>query len=365
MERIWTKHKKINTIPKLKVFVAMSGGVDSSVAAALLRKDGFNVVGVFLRPWSPFTKTSKRQSSLCMWKKDREDALRVAAHLDIPLSTWDFSRQYNEKVAQYMIRGYTQGITPNPDIMCNKEIKFGLFFNKAIREGADFIATGHYANIRERNDGRYILATSKDSQKDQTYFLWTLKQKHLRKTLFPVGSLTKYEVRKYAKQIGLPNHDKKDSQGVCFIGPLKMKSFLQQHIAPRSGKIYHIDGRILGMHDGACYYTIGQRHGLDIKTSDKPLFVIGKNMKKNSILVGEKKDLLSTEFRIKKLSILDNHVRFPVNVGIRIRHRAHLAKGILHKNGLVAFKKPQRAIAPGQSAVFYCKSHIVAGGIIH
>src|SRR3989338_11075533 len=238
---------------KKLVYVAMSGGVDSSVASALLKKRGFDVVGVFMKPWSPDLSTvlpittpgvvNKVFVDKCMWKEDREDAMRAASVLGIPFKTWDFSKQYKKLVTDYMVREYKAGRTPNPDVMCNKEIKFGLFFNRAVKEGADYIATGHY--VRTKNGKLFV---AKDSNKDQSYFLWTLKQKQLTKCIFPIGDYIKPEVRKLAKKFGLPNHDKKDSQGVCFIGPLNMKGFLQTKIKTKTGKILNLAGKILGEH---------------------------------------------------------------------------------------------------------------------
>src|SRR3989344_9098628 len=221
-----------------KVYVAMSGGVDSSVAAALLKKRGYAVTGVFMKPWQP-------EGVECLWKQDREDAMRVAAVLGIPLLTWDFSKEYKKEVADYMIREYRAGRTPNPDVMCNKHIKFGLFLKKALEEGADYIATGNYvkkqkAKSKKQNHNSkskiiYRLFQAKDKNKDQSYFLWTLSQEQLKYCLFPIGDYTKPEVRKLAKKFGLPNYDKKDSQGVCFIGPLDMKDFLKRYIKPKTG----------------------------------------------------------------------------------------------------------------------------------
>src|SRR3989338_4245596 len=214
------------------IYVAMSGGVDSSVAAALLKKQGYDVVGVFMKPWSPVieTRDKRQETSFCLWRQDREDAMRAAAVLGIPLLTWDFSREYKKEVGDYMIREYKAGRTPNPDVMCNKEIKFGLFLKMALKEGADYIATGHYvkkqkAKSKKQNHNSkskiiYRLFQAKDKNKDQSYFLWTLSQEQLKYCLFPIGDYTKPEVRKLAKKFGLPNYDKKDSQGVCFIGPL-------------------------------------------------------------------------------------------------------------------------------------------------
>ncbi|MEK7589048.1 MAG: tRNA 2-thiouridine(34) synthase MnmA [Patescibacteria group bacterium] len=352
MARIWNKHKQTNTPLKRKVFVAMSGGVDSSVAAALLKKQGFFVVGVFMKPWQD-------KSIRCLWQKDREDAMRVASKLDIPLLTWDFSKEYGRKVTQYMIRAYQRGITPNPDAMCNKEIKFGIFFKRAMEEGADLIATGHYARTEKGK-----LFKAKDSNKDQTYFLWMLTKEHLKKTLFPVGEYTKPEVRKLAKKFKLPTFDKKDSQGVCFIGPINMKSFLKQKIANKAGKIIHLDGRVLGEHDGAHYYTIGQRHGLNISVGGGPYYVIKKNSKKNIIYVGVDKDLFQKTTKVGGLRWVTGDLRLPARIDAMIRYRTIPGKAILKKDGTLEFKKAQRAITPGQSAVFYKSFQLLGGGII-
>jgi len=333
------------------VYVAMSGGVDSSVAAALLKKQGFNVVGVFMKPWQP-------KGIKCLWQKDREDAMRVAAVLNIPLLTWDFSKEYERTVTRYMIESYRKGITPNPDVMCNKEIKFGLFFKKATQAGASFIATGHYA--RTKNGKLY---TAKDTNKDQTYFLWTLTQKELKKTLFPVGDYTKPEIRKLAKKFRLPTFDKKDSQGICFIGPLDMKSFLKTHIKSKTGKIFDLNGRKLGTHDGACYYTIGQRHGLNITLGEGPYYVIEKDIKKNKIYVGGEKDLQSRAARVIDIQWV-NEKPTSNKIGIKIRYRTPVQMATLNKKGELRFSKFQRAITPGQSAVFYKSSQVLGGGII-
>ncbi len=356
-----------------KVYVAMSGGVDSSVAAALLKKQGFDVIGVFMKPWSRFassgSSTSKSrihdsqsesgQPSYCPWKEDREDAMRAASALGIPFKTWDFSRGYKKSVTDYMVREYKAGRTPNPDVMCNKEIKFGLFFDKAIKKGADYIATGHYVKIK---NGRLFVA--KDKNKDQSYFLWTLKQKQLEKCLFPIGDYIKPEIRKMAKKLGLPNHAKKDSQGVCFIGPLDMKGFLKTKIRPKTGKIIHVDGRVLGQHDGVYYYTIGQRHGLDISIGGGPYYVVSKDIKKNIIYVGDEKDLYSNKLKVSEISWINEEPKLSAQIDVRLRYRAGLKKAILKKNGMLELKNPERAITSGQSAVFYRKGELFGGGII-
>ncbi len=371
-----------------RVYVAMSGGVDSSVAAALLKKRGFDVVGVFMKPWQPAT------GSFCMWKEEREDAMQAASALDIPFKTWDFSKEYKKSVSDYMIREYKAGRTPNPDVMCNKEIKFGLFFNKAMKEGADYIATGHYVilegpvaphpmSARPKSLARswgpqsrhpFSLYTAKDKNKDQSYFLWTLKQKQLAKCVFPIGDYLKPEVRKMAKKFGLPNHDKKDSQGVCFIGPLDMKDFLQTKIKTKNGDIILLDparltrlarsGRVVGQHDGVYYYTIGQRHGLNIGIGGGPYYIVSKDVKKNIIYVGSEKDLYSNNLKVSDISWVNNAPKFPAQLDVRLRYRAGLKKAVLNKNGELKLKNPERAITSGQSAVFYRKGRLLGGGII-
>ena len=372
----------------------MSGGVDSSVAAALLKKRGFEVVGVFMKPWSPEGANSKskilnskqipnskfqiQNFSPCLWRQDREDAMRAASVLGIPFKTWDFSKEYKKSVTDYMVREYKAGRTPNPDVMCNKEIKFGLFYDKAMKEGADYIATGHYARLKREilnpkfeilnkfkiPNFKFKLFMAKDKNKDQSYFLWTLKQKQLVRCLFLVGDYIKPEVRKIAKKFGLPNHDKKDSQGVCFIGPLDMKDFLQTKIKPKSGKILNLAGKVLGTHDGVYYYTIGQRHGLDIGIGGGPYYVVSKNIKKNIIYVGDEKDLYSTRLRISSMSWITDAPKFPAQLDVRLRYRAGLKKAVLRKNGELELKTPERAITSGQSAVFYKKEELLGGGII-
>ncbi len=357
MERIWNKHKQINTTLKPKVFVAMSGGVDSSVAAALLKKQGFDVTGVFMKPPS-YVQGYEGHSGLCTWKQDREDALRVASVLGIRLLTWDFSKEYKKEVVNYMIREYKAGRTPNPDVMCNKKIKFGLFLKKALKEGADFIATGHYIKKMKNR-----LFQAKDKNKDQSYFLWTLTQDQLRHCLFPIGGYIKPEVRKMAKKFGLPNHDKKDSQGVCFIGPLDMKEFLKKHIKSRSGKIINQSGEVIGQHDGAFYYTIGQRHGLNIRNGQGPYYVMSNNLKKNTVYVGKEKDLNGKGAIITSISWV-NKPKLPVQVDVKIRYRSRSKKATLYKNGSLKFKNLVRAITPGQSAVFYKDKEMLGGGVI-
>jgi len=338
------------------VYLALSGGVDSAVAAALLVRAGHRVVGVFMRPWQP-------PGFPCLWQREREDALRVAAHLGIPLLDWDFSKQYGASVARPMVRDYRAGRTPNPDVECNRHIKFGLFAARAFREGADMIATGHYARIVRRS-GELFLSAAKDTNKDQTYFLWAIPATVLGRTLFPIGDMTKPQVRAMARRLRLPVAEKKDSQGVCFVGDLDMKSFLTSRIKPRSGAIVHRDGRILGKHDGAAYYTIGQRHGLDITTGGGPFYVIARDVRRNIITVGSDRDLYATEARIKDAHWFHSAPKIGSRIQVKIRYRTPAVGAVVGRGGRIRFLKPVRAVAPGQSAVVYRGPLLFGGGIL-
>lgn len=368
----------------------MSGGVDSSVAAALIKQAGFAVVGVYFKPWlSPAPNSQLPAASYCGWGQERQDAMRAAGVIGIPFKTWDFSREYGRKVAQYMVNGYRRGLTPNPDVMCNKEIKFGLFLKRALAEGADYIATGHYARLKPRfsifnfqfsdklrvlnpkQDTKYGLLKARDRNKDQTYFLWTLTQAQLKYCLFPIGDYTKSEVRKLAKKFGLPNWNKKDSQGVCFVGQMDVKGFLKQHISPKAGEIRLLEtSQIIGQHDGIYYYTIGQRHGLNIQTGNGPFYVAGKDIKKNIIYVSrEKKNLLGNTATVTKINWLGEKQKLPIDAGVKIRYRTETVPARIRQNGFLktltlTFKRPAKAISPGQSAVFYRGQQVLGGGVI-
>lgn len=349
------------------VFVAMSGGVDSSVAAVLLKKQGYDVTGVFMRPWSPSAEASEGQGNYCLWKQDREDALRVAAKLDIPLLTWDLSKEYEKYVAKYMIDGYKKGITPNPDVMCNKFIKFGVFMEKAFKMGTDYIATGHYVRLRTENS-RFKLLKARDLNKDQSYFLYTLTQNQLKHCLFPIGDYKKDEVRKMARKLGLPNWDKKDSQGICFIGPLDMDEFLKKYIKPRKGLIIRkSDGKVLGEHDGAWYYTIGQRHGIKFSIG-KPQYVVAKDVKKNVLYVSDGFENPNPKIQIEGFNWINNHKKLPLHCKVKTRYRQKDLNCTILKNGsdkaLIEIKGSNVPVAPGQSAVFYKGNEVLAGGTI-
>jgi len=306
---------------------------------------------VFMKQWSA-------PGTPCIWEQEREDASRVASNLGIPLETWDFSRQYGRRVAGPMVAGYRRGETPNPDVECNRHIKFGLFAARAFKEGADFIATGHYARVRSG-----MLLTARDSEKDQTYFLWAVPLAVLRRTLFPIGHLTKPQVRTLAHKAGLNVADKPDSQGVCFVGEMDVKEFLARRIKPRSGTIVHRDGRMLGTHDGAAFYTIGQRHGLDIRDGGGPYFVLSRDVRRNVITVGDERDLYTTRATIRDAQWLERRPASGTTVRVRIRHRALLVSAMVRGN-TIRFIRPVRALAPGQSAVFYRGGHCIGGGIV-
>jgi tRNA-specific 2-thiouridylase len=267
---------------KQLVFVGLSGGVDSAVTAGLLKEQGYQVVGVFMRCWSPETSMSQGALRLCSgqsdsnpigcgWERDEEDARQVASKLAIPFYSWDFTKEYKKKVINYFLDGYKKGITPNPDIECNREIKFGIFLEKVLAMGADFVSTGHYVrlcrklktkNEKGKNNEEYILLKGVDGNKDQSYFLWTLTQKQLKHCLFPVGDYTKPEIRKIATKWDLPVKDKPDSQGICFMGKVNVEDFLKQYIKSKPGKILTTNGEVIGKHDGLETYTIGQRRGI-------------------------------------------------------------------------------------------------------
>ncbi len=364
---------------KKTVFVGMSGGVDSSVAALLLKEQGYDVVGVFMRCYN---------IDGCA-EADAEDARRVAEHIGIPFYVWDFETAYKDRVVQYMIEGYRAGITPNPDVMCNREIKFGLFLEKALASGADYVATGHYVKLLQVPHGKnktptFALFAANDPNKDQSYFLWTLGQKQLAHCLFPIGEYEKPAVREIARRAGLPTAEKKDSQGICFLGKFSLDDFLKQYIPEKRGALVTTTGEHIGEHSGAEFYTIGQRH-IDAdfafpKTGGvnerKPLYVASKDAATNTVVVAEGKEnsaLYRSEVELNQVNFIkgngmeNNH---PTAVRARVRYRQPLSEAILSKlengNYKLTFSAPQKFVAEGQSVVFYsAEGEMLGGGVIH
>lgn len=344
---------------KPTVFVMMSGGVDSSVAAFLLREEGiYNVVGAFIKGYNV---------DGCQ-DREAEDARRVAEHLHIPFYVIDLEEEYKRFVVEYLVNGYRNGITPNPDVMCNKEIKFGVFLEKALSLGADLVATGHY--VRMDRQAPYALQQGVDDNKDQSYFLWTLRQEQLKHCLFPVGKYTKPEIREIAAKAGLPTAQKKDSQGICFLGDISLRDFLEQYLPKQKGDIVTLDGTKVGEHDGAWFYTIGQRHGLRIG-GGPAYFVIKKDVRNNIVTVAHDDRLL--EQAIDHVDLVDMNfmgryaVDHPesISVTVRIRYRQPLFPAMLVGAGdtyRLQFVESQKFVAQGQSAVFYDDTGTMIGG---
>ena len=347
-----------------KVFVGLSGGVDSSVAALLLKQQGYEVVGVYMKNWSQDLPGMK-----CPWKEDYQDAKRVAVQLSIDFKMYDFQKEYRHKVVDYMLDEFKAGRTPNPDIMCNQEVKFKLFLETALDDGADLIATGHYARTK---NGRLLMA--KDQNKDQTYFLYRVSNEALGKSLFPLGDLTKPAVRELAKKAGLITADKKESMGICFVGKVSIKEFLRQFVKTKPGVIVDQHGKVIGEHDGAVFYTIGQRHGLNTG-GGLPFYVTGKDMKKNEVYVTtdlQDEKLWSREVRLDEVYWINGEPQISnlkSQISVRLRHRAKLIK--IKKLDLLSNSKVSaeldeevRALTPGQSAVFYSGDVCLSGGIV-
>jgi tRNA-specific 2-thiouridylase len=393
---------------KEKVMVALSGGVDSSVAAALLQQAtpnnfetlfgrptpkgfrGYEVEGAFIVPWSPPWLP-------CTWRTERLDAMRVAAHLRIPFHTVDLSKEYERDVAQYLIREYAAGRTPNPDVMCNKYIKFGAFFDWALAQGFDKVATGHYARVTsdelrvtsERNDhaalgtSHYSLLTGVDRNKDQSYFLWTLTQAQLARTLFPIGEFEKAHVRELATVFGLPTAAKKDSQGICFLGKIDLKEFLSHYLTTTPGDVLDVQGNVIGSHDGAVSYTLGQRHGFIVhhtSPTDEPLFVTAKDIERNTITVaphmevgvakgeqGTQEIVLTDTNWIAGIPMTQNSKLKTLNLSARLRYRQPLFPVTVREldgTTIVVSDTPQPYVPAGQSLVLYEGDACLGGGII-
>lgn len=351
----------IANLSMTKVYVGMSGGVDSSVTAALLVEAGYDVTGVYMKNWSRDLPGAR-----CPWAEDLADARRVAVGLGIDLKIYDFEAEYKQKVVDYMLAEYQAGRTPNPDIMCNQEIKFKLFLETAMGDGADMIATGHYARTNKTQ-----LLRAKDDKKDQTYFLYRVTKEALEKTLFPLGELLKSQVRKLAHERGLATANKKDSVGICFVGQVGIEEFLSQYIDIKPGRIIERESsKELGWHNGAIFYTIGQRHGLNLG-GGLPYYVVGKNIDKNEVYVS--RDLNQLDLWIEKIILKDLHwINQAPDINkvyqIRTRHQAPLVEAQIKDYNtqrlVLNLDSPQRAITSGQSVVFYDGSVCLGGGIV-
>ena len=359
-------NKKINMSNKT-VVVGMSGGVDSSVSAYLLKKQGFNVIGLFMKNWQ------SEPGEVCSSEIDFQDASEVCDILDIPLHKANFSDDYWDRVFKQFLSEHKKGRTPNPDILCNREIKFKSFYDYALKIGADFIATGHYAKV-ENNNGEAKLYRSKDINKDQTYFLHEVSSKEFSKTIFPLSGLYKTEVRDIAKELNLNIHSKKDSVGICFVGEKNLRDFLNRFIKFKKGNILNTDNDVIGEHNGSVLYTIGQRQGLGIggikDTDELPWYVYGKNIAKNEIYVcqGVDNQLLYTESilldRIHWINEFKTCKDLECLVQIRHRHKPVKCKVEFNERINVKFEKEIRGVAPGQSAVFYKDNLCLGGGVI-
>ena len=344
-----------------KVFVGMSGGVDSSVSALLLKQQGYDVTGVYMKNWSKDLPGMK-----CPWAEDLADAKRIAVKLGIDFEVWDFEKEYFEKVVEYMLSEFKAGNTPNPDIMCNQEIKFKLFFERAMENGADFIATGHYARIIDNE-----LARAVDEKKDQTYFLYRISNEALMHTIFPVGEMIKSDVKKLAKENGLHNAYKKESMGVCFVGEVGMKDFLKEYIDTKPGEIREIETeRVVGHHEGAIFYTIGQRHGLYISGNTGelnvglPYYVVKKDLKNNIVYVSRNlndQNIWVDELKLRDVFLRDAKIH--TNLQVRLRHLAPLIPATFDGEKIYFDQKIKR-VAAGQSAVFYDGEKCLGGGVV-
>ena len=348
---------------KKKVLVGMSGGVDSSVAAALLLEQGYEVIGAFMKNWSK-SENPDLNLNECDWTTERRDAMRVAAQLDIPFMTFDFEKEYREKVVENMFEEFAAGRTPNPDVLCNKYIKFDLFLREADRLGCDYLATGHYA----RTDGGRILKGI-DSNKDQTYFLWAIPPEVIPRVLFPVGDMEKSEVREKAQELDLDVADKKDSTGICFVGEVDIREFIKQRIPEDPGDIVSVDGKVLGQHPGVHFFTIGQRRGIDIG-GGTPYYVVEKRPETKQLVVSSNfhPALFNQDLTAHSLNWFHKPDQIPHDCHAQIRYRQESQPCTITKivNDLieVSFKENQRAVTSGQSIVFYDGEEMIGGGII-
>ncbi|MFS0861675.1 tRNA 2-thiouridine(34) synthase MnmA [Fredinandcohnia sp. 179-A 10B2 NHS] len=349
-----------------RVVVGMSGGVDSSVAALLLKEQGYDVIGIFMKNWDDID-----ENGVCTATEDYEDVIRVCNQIGIPYYAVNFEKQYWDKVFTYFLDEYKAGRTPNPDVMCNKEIKFKAFLDHALTLGADYLATGHYAQVEYR-DGEYKMLRGIDENKDQTYFLNQLTQDQLSRVMFPIGNIEKSKVRELAKEANLATATKKDSTGICFIGERNFKEFLGNYLPAQPGNMETFSGEVKGKHDGLMYYTIGQRHGLGIGGSGEPWFVVGKNLEKNILYVdqGFHNDLLySDSILATNISwVSDNKPETDFTCTAKFRYRQQDNKVTVQKvddnTVRVVFDEPIRAVTPGQAVVFYNGDECLGGATI-
>lgn len=353
------KNKNISGKHK-RVFVGLSGGVDSAVSAALLKEQGFDVTGVFIKAWQP-------EWMHCTWREERRDAMKVALALDIPFLFLDFEKEYKQGVVDKMLSEYKANRTPNPDVLCNREIKFGAFWQEAKKLGADYIATGHYALVDNER-----LKEGRDKEKDQSYFLWTLTSEDLEHTLFPVGGLAKSEVRRLAEKHKLPVAEKKDSQGICFLGDVSMEEFLSHYVSSKPGRVLNADGECIGRHKGLVYYTIGERRGFEITKKSResgPFYIVAKDIPTNTLVVSDKEEEIFV-FSPQKIILKDvNWITEPESPELtgRIRYRGDKLPLTLSTQGkklVVEFKEPVRGLSLGQSLVFYQGDVCLGGGIM-
>jgi tRNA-specific 2-thiouridylase len=341
-----------------KIYVALSGGVDSAVAAALLVQAGHDVSGVYMKNWS----SSEGLSTECTHLSDRRDAARVAAHLDIPFEVVDFEEEYRSNVYRYFVDSYRKGLTPNPDVVCNSEIKFGILLDWVRAKGVDKLATGHYAKV-SRDSSVFHLLRGVDKLKDQSYFLHRLTQGQLGAALFPLGKLTKPEVRQLAQKFKLPNAKKKDSQGLCFVGKVDLKEFLQQEIPARVGPVLDEGGAQVGEHSGAAFYTIGQRHGLRV-AQGSPQYIVASNVATNTVVLGSDEKLERQEIKVSDIHWITKPPKLPTSLQIQIRYRTQPVPAVLKLDGILNLGKPVRAVAPGQFVVFLQGEEVLGGGVI-
>lgn len=341
----------------MKVAVGLSGGVDSSVVLLILKEQGYDVTGVHMQCWD-------YNEEGCTGERDKADAIEVCSFLNVPFKFLDFQKEYNDKVISNFYSEYEAGRTPNPDVLCNKEIKFGLFLDWALSNGFDMVATGHYAKVI--NEDVPKLSIPKDVSKDQTYFLYRLTSEKLSKILFPLGDLLKSEVKEIAFQNNLKNFNKPESMGICFIGKINVRDFLRRRIKEKVGQVFNLKGEVIGKHKGVPFYTIGQRHGFEIfKYTGEPVYVLSKNAETNSLIVGSEEEAKLNYFEVSEISFINEELVGNYGLKVRIRHLGDLLDAevtFLEKKSQVSLEEKVFGVAPGQSCVFYTNDGILLGG---